>query len=268
MAAQLEDGYTRIANEILEHVSKSKFNGTQLSILLFVWRFTYGFQRKSCEMSLSFIGEGISADKHQVKRELKKLIDYNVITVHSPPDFNATREIGFNKDFRSWKTNDSGLISTQGTKKTTVNKKAHATVDELAHPPVGELAHQERKVFKENIKENQEEEITAMDAYRFSFKKLMYTGHIEGYVKELLGRGIQDSFIREVFMEMGERGIGADVNYMKKLAEDWIVKGISTREESKRLRDQSFSGISDMGKKSGKQSWDEFNDILEKAVGQ
>jgi hypothetical protein len=89
---------------------------------------------------------------------------------------------------------------------------------------------------------NQEEEETALQAYTFSFKKLMYTGHIQDYVLKLMQRGLTDSFIREVFLEMGERGINADVNYMKKLAEDWIVKGIKTREEARVNREAQKVG--------------------------
>jgi hypothetical protein len=90
-----------------------------------------------------------------------------------------------------------------------------------------------------NNQEEEEEEgpKTALDAYYFSFKKFSYTGQIQGYVVELMNRGFTDAFIREIFMEMGERGIGSDVNYMKKLAEDWISKKIYTRIEAKRRKE-------------------------------
>jgi hypothetical protein len=100
---------------------------------------------------------------------------------------------------------------------------------------------------KDIIKYNQEEEEsegprTALEAYTFSFRKNMYTGHIQGYVSELFKRGFTDAFVREIFMEMGERGIGADVTYMRKLSEDWISKGVYTRAEAKRRKEESNGG--------------------------
>ena len=36
---QTENGYTKIANEILDQTSRLHLNGTQYSILLTIWRF-------------------------------------------------------------------------------------------------------------------------------------------------------------------------------------------------------------------------------------
>ena len=51
---QLENGYTRIANEILEAMAKVKLSPTQYRVLFVVWRYTYGFSRKSADLSLTF----------------------------------------------------------------------------------------------------------------------------------------------------------------------------------------------------------------------
>lgn len=92
----------------------------------------------------------------------------------------------------------------------------------------------------EKERDTQEEEPrTALDAYTYSFKKFMYTGHIQGYVSELMNRGFTDAFIREVFLEMGARGVNADERYMRKLAEDWISNGIYTRSEAERRKEKS-----------------------------
>jgi phage replication O-like protein O len=52
--ADLDNGYTRIANEILEAMAKIKLSPTQYRILFVVWRYTYGFQRKEHKLSLTF----------------------------------------------------------------------------------------------------------------------------------------------------------------------------------------------------------------------
>lgn len=149
--AQLEDGYTRIANEILEKVYRSKFNGTQFSILLFVWRNTYGFQRKSHDLSLNYIATGIETHKDQVKRELDRLILWNIITVYQEASFNKTRVIGFNKNSDDWQI-DSSEKSIQSSKTSTVIEEVGEQSANKSTPTVDVLAHQERKSFKD-IKE-------------------------------------------------------------------------------------------------------------------
>jgi len=152
---QVENGYTRIANELMEVIPLYKFNGTQFRILFVVLRYTYGFQRKSHELSLTFIADSTGIHKQQIKRELDILIKNKVLVEEEPPSFNKPRTIQFNKNYNEW------LISRQSTKTLTVNKKAYPTVSELAYPTVSELAYptvselayQERNI-KENIKES------------------------------------------------------------------------------------------------------------------
>lgn len=103
MAGQkLDEPYTRIANEILEEVARRKFNGTQHSILLIVWRYTYGFNRKSHELSVTFLAEAIQSDPKGVKRELNRLLERKVLKVTKVAHGKRSRMIGFNKYFSQW----------------------------------------------------------------------------------------------------------------------------------------------------------------------
>lgn len=76
---QLENGYTRIANEILEATAKFQFNGAQLRLLIFLWRKTYGFQKKADNISLSQWEEGTGLNRRTVQRELRALQKMNVL---------------------------------------------------------------------------------------------------------------------------------------------------------------------------------------------
>jgi len=98
---QLEDGYTRIANEILEQVARHRFNGTQLRILLIIWRYTYGYKRKEAEFSLSFLASTIGAARSQVDRELTALIERNVLEVVGGGS-GRPRLLRFNKNSSAW----------------------------------------------------------------------------------------------------------------------------------------------------------------------
>ena len=71
---QTGDGFTRIANEILEAMATTDLNGTQRRILDVIFRQTYGFQRKQHELSLSFISKATKIHEKQIQRELSVLI--------------------------------------------------------------------------------------------------------------------------------------------------------------------------------------------------
>lgn len=76
---QLEDGYTRIANELLEATARFPFNGSQLRMVLFLWRKTYGFQKKEDRISISQWVEGTGLNPRTVSKELARLERMNVI---------------------------------------------------------------------------------------------------------------------------------------------------------------------------------------------
>ena len=136
---QLQNGYTPIANELLEKVYQLKLNGTQFKIIMCIWRFTYGFSRKEHELSESFISSAIDTDKRQVRRELNNLIKLNVLVVTREATFTSTRKIKFNKYYTKWLVNPP-----QGENNTPEG--------ELDHSPEGELAPQENNI-KTNIKQ-------------------------------------------------------------------------------------------------------------------
>lgn len=99
---QLENGFTQIANELLEVIMRTNFNATQLKIIFCVIRFTYGFQRKSHTLSISFISMHIGISKRNISDELSKLINSNVLIV--PEDYTSTtgRKLQLNKNYKEW----------------------------------------------------------------------------------------------------------------------------------------------------------------------
>ncbi|WP_025681142.1 replication protein [Paenibacillus massiliensis] len=113
--ADLGDGYARIANELLEELAQRKLNSTQASIVFFIFRHTYGFQRKCHEMSLNYLAEGIGANRDQIKRGMKELIELNVVRVFEEASFSKSRVIGLNSECSEWKlAKYRGPDSTEG----------------------------------------------------------------------------------------------------------------------------------------------------------
>ena len=143
--ADLENGYTRIANEILEEMAKIKLSPTQYRILFVVWRYTYGFQRKKHQLSLTFLSEATQCDFRLVQRELKKLITAKVLKTEQING--SARLISFNKKIKEWQIGigeiDNGRIDNGRIDK--------GTIGEIDKGTIGEIDNQERKkeIYKE-----------------------------------------------------------------------------------------------------------------------
>jgi phage replication O-like protein O len=147
---QKENGYTPIANEILEAVAKLSINATQFRILMVVWRFTYGFNRKHHKLSEGFISQATSLHKKQIGRELSDLIKRNILIEIEKPSFSKPRVIAFNKYYVGWVS----------TKTLTGSGKVDQAGIGLVDPPGIGLVDQERKYLKTILKKEDASKFT------------------------------------------------------------------------------------------------------------
>lgn len=195
MAPQLENGYTRIANEILEKLAATKLNGTQFRIVMVVHRYTYGFKRKEHKFSETFLSNATGIHKQQIKRELKELIRQDILRVTQEATFSTPRFITFNKCYQVSKT-------LPGTKNDTTTGSENDT------PTGSGLATQERKNLKKESKDiyigefeelwesypNRKGKAVAQKKFvklreKFSLEELTRT--VERYAKEVSGKDKQ-----------------------------------------------------------------------------
>ena len=147
---QLEEGYTSIANEILCELCKISFNGTELKVIICIFRYTFGFHRKSHKLSASFIAKWINCDSRSVKRALKTLQEKKIIICINSDQRGVTSELMFNKDYEQWVTDDKAVTSD---KVVTGDKVVPRPVTEPSPEPVTELSHKKRNKGNKNIKE-------------------------------------------------------------------------------------------------------------------
>ena len=139
---QKENGYTSIAHEIIEAIIKKELTGTQLKIILLLWRYTYGFNRNSHSISISFIAKALNVNKAYISVEVKKLISMNVIHVESEASWTATRVLIFNKNYDTW----SCATTQQLTHNTTVVSDINLTVVPQHNSTVMPQHNQERYI--------------------------------------------------------------------------------------------------------------------------
>ena len=103
---QLEDGYIRIANELFDAILRFRFTLKQQSVLLAVARKTYGYGKKSDDVSASQVGEMCGMSRNHVTETLNELAAMNVIT-KAPGKYGCV--IGINKRHEGWKKAEKAI---------------------------------------------------------------------------------------------------------------------------------------------------------------
>lgn len=103
--AQLEDGYSRLANELLDATMCSGLPETELCILMAIWRKTYGYNKKTDWISNEQFEEMI--DKHYTHCSAAKnnLIRRKVLIQEG-------RKVGMNTNISEWQTKNNGFRKT------------------------------------------------------------------------------------------------------------------------------------------------------------
>lgn len=123
--AQLEDGYLRLANELLDATMSSGLPETELCILMAVWRKTYGYSKKMDWISNEQLESMI--DKHFTHCSTAKnnLVRKKVLIQEG-------RKIGMNTNISEWETKNNGFCKT-------LAKPAKKTLAEVANGPLQKL---------------------------------------------------------------------------------------------------------------------------------
>jgi len=77
---QLEDGYTRVANELLETLIATRLSGEELRIVWAVIRKTYGFNKRVDRISMGQFEKMTGIPRERCRRVMKRLVGKNIIT--------------------------------------------------------------------------------------------------------------------------------------------------------------------------------------------
>ena len=148
---QLEDGHTRIANEILEHLAKAHLSPNQWRVLLCIVRKTYGYHKKVDYIANSQIVEATGLCKAVVSRSLHKLNDMSII-------HRKGKLLGFQKDWEQWqKLAEQSTIDSKLAEQST-NEKLAVSSTELTISST-ELAVSSTKVSSPAVAQKKKETI-------------------------------------------------------------------------------------------------------------
>ena len=139
---QLQNGYTKIANELLEALCRLNISGNEMRILLYIIRRTYGFNRSYTELPLSEISAAVGIRKNHVSEVLNRLSTKNIIELHSNRGIKP-QTISIVKNYEKWAVESCAVLPFPKTG--TVPENRNPTVPENRNP-----------TYKENIKEKKE----------------------------------------------------------------------------------------------------------------
>jgi phage replication O-like protein O len=152
---QLENGYTKIANEILERMALTKLSPIQYRLIFVIWRYTYGFNRKEHTFSLSFLSEATKYDQRQLQRELAKLEQRRIIV--QKVQSGKPRIISFNKNYDEWLDEETLGNSTNG--KVTNGNSTKGTFGNSTEGTLGNPTKEEIKNINKNLNKNNDDDI-------------------------------------------------------------------------------------------------------------
>ena len=99
---ELNDGYLKIANELLQAFIDYDLTAAQMKLVAVIIRETYGYNRKAKALSVSYLAKAIRRDERNTRRALNALIKKNVVKEYGEPTPRRSREIGINKYYLEW----------------------------------------------------------------------------------------------------------------------------------------------------------------------
>lgn len=105
-----KEGYTAVANRLLEALAMARLSGVQKSICLFILRRTFGWQREQDCITLKEFASATGSSVTYISKQLKQLVEWNIVqrTTYQP---GKAPFYTLNTRVNEW---DKGCINVQG----------------------------------------------------------------------------------------------------------------------------------------------------------
>lgn len=104
---QKENGFTPIANEIMEALAKINLSSYETRILLIILRLSYGYKKKDFYATERELAEYTNIPQPHVHRALKKLCEKKIIRIIKGKNQYEKSKIIFEKDYEKWCNGDT-----------------------------------------------------------------------------------------------------------------------------------------------------------------
>ncbi|UTA78988.1 replication protein [Halomonas sp. XH26] len=134
---QVEDGYTRIANELFDEIIGAPVTDRERRVVLAVVRLTYGWNKKSDRIFAEDVAKLTKMHESRVSKVISELVRRNVIFRKG----GSRSPITLNKDVPSWEPSN-------GSKRKAPTKRAESAQNEPVKPAQNEPTYKDRKDTK------------------------------------------------------------------------------------------------------------------------
>ena len=154
MANPQPDKFTKISNELLEALCRTRIPGEARQMLDVILRLTYGFKKKKAQISLTTFSRMTGMIVTNCVRSLKKLQDMNIIIANKSA---RITEYEIQKNYEKW----TDSIKSDSIKSDTENsiKSDTETVSKVI------LTYINKENYKESIKDREENFLNSLKAY-------------------------------------------------------------------------------------------------------
>ncbi len=186
VVAKLENGYTRIANELAEALAGSSFSSSQLRVVLAVARLTYGYRKRTAQISTKKIAEACNMKLFLTQHAVADLIAAQVLFREG----GQRGEIGINNHIDQWrfapdpeaasvrKSANSEDSECAEISKLSLQKSANSCAE------ISKLAPPAPYIWKENLKEEAERKAAGggdMDFSAFPYEQIsiLWDAHLK-----------------------------------------------------------------------------------------
>ncbi len=195
-APQVEDGYTRIANELFDAILGAGLPARELSVVMAIIRKTYGYNKKQDDISASQIGGLCSLARNHVTTTLKKLEAKQIIHKRSG-SYGCV--VGIQKDYSRWIVDaspKSGLVP---------NQDATSPILVLVDSP--KSVHTKDNLPKDNQQKKARSGKISLRSYLEACKEkdIKPIPETDAVFKYATAAGIPDEFLRLQWMEFRDR---------------------------------------------------------------
>lgn len=101
--ADLDDGYVKIANALMQALYTLPISNREMRVLLFIIYQTYGYNHKERELSNSYIGQGVGITQAHAAETVKKLVRAKIVK-QSLFGKRRTQTLSLNTHLNEWVT--------------------------------------------------------------------------------------------------------------------------------------------------------------------
>ena len=141
---QTENGWTKIADEILEALAQAQMSGHEWRLVMGLLRQTYGFKKKADSISFSQWEQMTGLGRRRVGEAIKRLEARKIIVVDRS---NRTNLYSFQKDYGKWdgtqiRTGTGKRTSTQKRNETSAEKRTKDSTEKRTHNREGKTERQ------------------------------------------------------------------------------------------------------------------------------